>query len=59
MNLVEVSSSSPMGPRAWIRVVEIPISAPSPNSNPSFSRVEAFTKTADASTSRWNRWAFR
>jgi hypothetical protein len=52
MNLVEVNSSRPMGPRAWILVVEIPISAPKPNSYPSFSRVDAFTKTADASTSR-------
>ena len=52
MNLVEVSSSRPMGPRAWILVVEMPISAPRPNSKPSLSRVDAFTNTAEASTSR-------
>ena len=30
-NFVLVNSSSPIGPRAWMRVVLMPISAPSPN----------------------------
>ena len=34
-----VSSSSPMGPRACIFWVEMPISAPRPNSPPSVNRV--------------------
>ena len=40
--LVVVSSLSPMGPRAWSFAVEMPISAPKPNSPPSVKRVEAF-----------------
>ena len=31
MNFWQVSSSKPMGPRAWMRVVLMPISAPNPN----------------------------
>ena len=31
MNLEQVSSSNPIGPRAWTREVLIPISAPNPN----------------------------
>ncbi len=38
-----VSSLSPIGPLAWSFWVEIPISAPSPNSPPSVKRVDAFT----------------
>src|SRR5690606_18920430 len=56
-NFVVVSCSSPMGPRAWSFWVEMPISAPNPNSSPSTKRVEAFTRTAAASTSRVNRSA--
>ena len=40
---VEVSSRSPIGPRACSFWVELPISAPIPNSYPSVKRVEAFT----------------
>jgi hypothetical protein len=32
-----------MGPRAWSFCVELPISAPMPNSPPSVNRVDAFT----------------
>src|SRR5690606_11374157 len=42
---VEVSSGSPIGPRACSFCVEMPISAPNPNSSPSVKRVEAFTIT--------------
>ena len=41
--LVEVSSRSPIGPRACSFWVELPISAPIPNSKPSVKRVEALT----------------
>ena len=37
------SSRSPIGPRAWSFWVELPISAPIPNSPPSVKRVDAFT----------------
>src|SRR5712692_5319115 len=57
MNFVVVSSRAPTGPRAWTREVETPISAPMPNWPPSTSRVEAFTSTAAASTSRVKRRA--
>ncbi len=40
--LVVVSSRSPMGPLAWSFAVEMPISAPKPNSPPSVKRVDAF-----------------
>ena len=40
-NFVLVSSRRPMGPRAWSFWVEMPISAPRPNSPPSVKRVEA------------------
>lgn len=43
MNFVEVSSRTPMGPRACSFWVEMPISAPQPNSPPSVKRVEALT----------------
>ena len=49
-----VSSRSPSGPRAWSFCVEMPISAPSPNSPPSVKRVEALCYTAAASTRRIN-----
>src|SRR5207245_3362177 len=57
MNLALVSSSRPIAPRAWMRVVLMPISAPRPNWWPSWRRVEAFTKTAAASTSFRKRMA--
>src|SRR5439155_5867084 len=57
MNLVLVSSSRPIAPRAWMRVVLMPISAPRPNWWPSWRRVEALTKTAAASTSFRKRMA--
>ncbi len=41
MYLVVVNSRSPIGPREWSFWVEMPISAPSPNSAPSVKRVEA------------------
>src|SRR6266542_4126584 len=59
MNLVVVNSRTPTGPRAWRREVEIPISAPMPNWEPSTKRVEALTRTAAASTSRVKRRALR
>ncbi len=37
------SSRSPIGPRACSFCVELPISAPMPNSPPSVKRVDAFT----------------
>ena len=49
--LLDVISVSPIGPRAWSFWVEIPISAPKPNSPPSTNRLDAFTNTAAASTS--------
>ena len=39
-----------MGPRACSFWVELPISAPMPNTPPSVKRVEAFTYTQAAST---------
>ena len=44
--VVLVSSGSPIGPRACSFCVEMPISAPKPNSPPSVKRVEALTMTA-------------
>jgi len=55
--LVEVISGSPIGPRACSFWVEMPISAPNPNSPPSVNRVEALTITAAASTSATQRRA--
>src|SRR5579863_9147892 len=51
------SSRRPIGPRACSFWVELPISAPMPNSPPSVKRVEAFTYTQAASTSDWKRRA--
>src|SRR4029077_7100983 len=51
--LYEHSSRRAMGPRAWSFWVELPISAPRPNSPPSVKRVEAFTYTHAASTPSW------
>ena len=48
------SSRSPIGPRACSFCVELPISAPMPNSLPSVKRVEALTYTHAASTPSWN-----
>ena len=50
MYFVLVSSGSPIGPLACSFCVEMPISAPKPNSPPSVNRVEALTITAAAST---------
>lgn len=47
INLVVVNSSTPMGPKACNREVEMPISAPSPNWKPSLKRVEALTRTSE------------
>src|SRR5579862_5340625 len=41
--LYVVNSLSPIGPRACSRLVEIPVSAPNPNSKPSVKRVDALT----------------
>ena len=54
-HLSVVSSRKPIGPRACSFWVEMPISAPNPSSSPSTNRVDAFTSTAAASTSRVNR----
>ena len=51
---MDVSSLSPSGPRACSFCVEMPISAPRPNSPPSVNRVEALWYTAAAST--WLRY---
>ena len=55
--LLDVISGSPSGPRACSFWVEMPISAPNPNSPPSVKRVEALTMTAAASTSATKRRA--
>src|SRR5207253_6592771 len=55
--LYDVSSRSPHGPRACSLSVLMPISAPSPSSDPSLNRVLAFTSTADESTAAVNRRA--
>src|ERR1019366_804064 len=57
IHLVVVSSARPIGPRACSFWVEMPISAPNPNSPPSVNRVEALTMTAAASTSAVQRRA--
>ena len=54
---MEVISGRPIGPRACSFWVEIPISAPNPNSPPSTNRLDALTNTAAASTSAVNRAA--
>src|SRR3954464_9241348 len=54
---VDVSSGRPIGPRACSFWVEMPISAPKPNSPPSVNRVDAFTITAAASPPDTNRRA--
>jgi hypothetical protein len=54
---VEVISVRPIGPRACSFCVEIPISAPKPNSPPSVKRVLAFTMTAAESTAAVKRRA--
>ena len=48
------SPSTPTGPRAWIRLVEIPTSAPNPYRKPSLNRVEELWLTHAASTLRRN-----
>jgi hypothetical protein len=58
IHFCEVRPSRPTGPRAWNLSVEMPISAPRPNSKPSAKRVEAFTITEAESTSRRKRIAF-
>ena len=52
---MEVISGRPIGPRACSFWLEIPISAPNPNSPPSTNREEAFTSTTAASghTAAW------
>lgn len=52
-----VRSSAPMGPRAWSLLVEMPISAPRPNSPPSAKRVEQLTRRLAESRSETKRWA--
>ncbi len=54
---VEVISGRPIGPRAWSFWVEMPISAPKPNSPPSVKRVDALTSTAAESTAATKRRA--
>src|SRR3978361_1264315 len=51
----EVRPSRPTGPRACSLSLEMPISAPRPNSKPSAKRVDAFTITDAESTSRKKR----
>ena len=53
-----VRPSRPTGPRACSLLVEMPISAPRPNSKPSAKRVDALTSTELESTSRRKRIAF-
>ena len=54
-HLVLVSSARPIGPRACSFWVEMPTSAPKPNSPPSVKRVEAFAITTAESTSARKR----
>lgn len=51
-HLVVSSPSTPTGPRAWMRDVLMPTSAPSPNLKPSAKRVVALWKTHALSTRR-------
>ena len=51
--------STPTGPRAWMRLVEMPTSAPSPMRNPSEKRVEQLWNTHALSTRRRNSDATR
>jgi len=51
------SSRRPIGPRTCSFCVELPISAPIPNSPPSVKRVRALTYTQAASTPSWNERA--
>ena len=55
--LNEVSCSTPTGPRACMRPVAMPISAPKPNSPPSANWVEALWSTMAESTSAMKRSA--
>src|SRR5204863_3381380 len=57
MYLYEVISTSAIGPRACSFWLEMPISAPKPNSQPSAKRVEALTMTHAESISLVNRSA--
>ena len=50
IHLYVVSASSPIGPLAWSFCVDIPISAPKPNSPPSENDVGALRYTHAAST---------
>ena len=52
-----VSCSTPTGPRACMRPVAMPISAPKPNSPPSANWVEALCSTIAESTSARKRSA--
>ena len=49
--------ATPTGPRAWMRPVAMPSSAPRPNRNPSANRVDALWKTSALSTWRRKRSA--
>src|SRR5699024_5369785 len=55
IQVVVVSSASPIGPRAWSFWVEMPSSAPRPSWLPSVKRVEALTISAAESSSVVNR----
>src|SRR4051812_22137929 len=55
--LKDVSCSKPTGPRACMRPVAMPISAPKPNSPPSANWVEALWRTIAESTSARKRSA--
>ena len=53
-HLVVSKPSTPTGPRAWMRLVLIPTSAPRPKRKPSAKRVEALEKTQAESTELTN-----
>ena len=53
-HLVVSSPSTPTGPRAWIREVLMPTSAPRPKRKPSAKRVDALEKTQAESTELLN-----
>mmetsp|Transcript_4609 Transcript_4609/g.16360 ORF Transcript_4609/g.16360 Transcript_4609/m.16360 type:complete len:205 (-) Transcript_4609:881-1495(-) len=53
-HLVVSNPSTPTGPRACMRDVEMPTSAPRPNRNPSLNRVDALWNTHAESTLRKN-----
>lgn len=57
-HLVVNRPSTPTGPRAWMRAVDMPTSAPNPKRKPSANRELALWKTHALSTCCWKPSAF-